>query len=300
MLHQTPAQPSREGHRHATSADGASGHGARHARRQRRSHAHLHSAGSRRSFSISTTKVTLRRRQEMTPYSQPQLDFTRKLPKVELHAHLNGSIRRSTLIELAARAGVDPAQSQIVKGDARTLSQMFAVFDVIHQSVRGADSIRRIAREVLEDAQEDGVVYYELRTTPRAHPEAQLSKAGYVEAVLAGFDDYAKATADQAVRCHASLFLSIDRRDGTEMAQDTVDLALKYRDRDVIGIDLSGDPTKGDWSQWHHALQRARDGGLKVTLHAGEVPHRDIEMQQMLDFNPVSRAQPPLEPRSGD
>ncbi|CAO1615590.1 unnamed protein product [Parajaminaea phylloscopi] len=222
----------------------------------------------------------------MTPYTPEQYNFARSLPKVELHAHLNGSIRRSTLAELAVKAGVDPSHGQIVKGDARSMSEMFCVFDVIYKSVRGASAIRRIAREVLEDAQEDGVVYFEMRTAPRSHPEASLSEQGYVEAVLQGFADYEAQCPSQAARCHASLLLSIDRRLDADNAQRVVDLALRFRDRGVVGIDLSGDPTKGSWATWLPALTRAKDAGLKVALHAGEVPDFDQEMHEMLDFCP--------------
>lgn len=228
-------------------------------------------------------------RPTMSLYSEKQLAFTIRLPKVELHAHLNGSIRRSTLAELAASAGVNPAESMIVKGDTRSLSEFFAVFDIIHRLVRGAKAIRRITREVLEDAEADGVAYFEMRTTPRSHEEHQLTEEGYVEAVLGGFADYAAQHTNSPTRCYAALLLSIDRHSGAEVAQRTVELALRYRGQGVIGVDLSGDPTKGHWSLWLPALTRAKEANLKITLHAGEAPDSDKEMHQMLDFHPVSR-----------
>ena len=67
------------------------------------------------------------------------------------------------------------------------------------------------------------------------------------------------------------LLLSIDRRESTEEAMQTVALAQQYQGRGVSGLDLSGNPTLGSWSTWRPALDAARTAGLCISLHAGEV-----------------------------
>lgn len=217
-------------------------------------------------------------------------EFVYRLPKIELHAHLNGSIRRSTLCELAAARGIDAAAAMLDSPTPQTLSEAFDVFRVIHACVTTMQDIERLAVELAYDLDDDGVVYAEIRTTPRALPASLAAQdAGtldeYVEAVLRGFERY---TCEQmGDKVGLRLILSIDRAKHTASdAQAIVDLALRFQTRGVVGMDLSGDPTKGEWANFEPALQRARLHGLKITLHAGEVRGRDDEMAAMLAFHP--------------
>ncbi|CAK9176703.1 unnamed protein product [Ilex paraguariensis] len=86
-------------------------------------------------------------------------------------------------------------------------------------------------------------------------------------------------------KIYVRLVLSIDRRETTAAAMETVELALKLRHMGVVGIDLSGNPIIGEWSTFLPALKFAREQGLFITLHCGEVPNPD-EIRAMLDFQP--------------
>ncbi|GAQ87811.1 Adenosine deaminase [Klebsormidium nitens] len=263
----------------------------------------------------------------VAPASAPDwekwLPFCKQLPKVELHAHLNGSIRDATIRELADKRGpkgllAEDAHTLTSKGD-RSLADCFKLFDVIHQLTTEHDTITRITREVVADFAADSVVYLELRTTPKHRPEVGMTKQSYVEAVLAGLMDAKIATNDDPPQPPSSqkaemledtreatsrsngakaatfderrtgiivgLILSIDRRESGEAALETVQLAHSLRHRGVVGIDLSGNPTVGSWATFLPALQWARAYGLPLTLHCGEVPNAE-EVRAMLAFRP--------------
>lgn len=238
------------------------------------------------------------------------------MPKIELHAHLNGSIRDSTLLELARALGdkgvIDFSQVEhvILKND-RSLSEVFKLFDLIHVVTTDHSSITRITKEVVEDFAFENVVYLELRTTPKKNDSLGMSKRSYMEAVLEGlravrsvdvaFIPYSEEPrnlsspllSDASEKCNGNtrkkifvrLLFSIDRRETTEAAMETVMLALEMRHFGVVGIDLSGNPAVGEWITYLPALKFAREQGLYVTLHCGEVSNSN-EIHNMLEFLP--------------
>ena len=219
------------------------------------------------------------------------------MPKIELHAHLNGSIRDSTLLELTkaliGKGAINFSEVEhIILKYNRSVEEVFKLFDLIHILTTDHNTVARITREVIEDFASENVVYLELRTTPKRNDSVGMSKRSYVEAVLKGLRSITSVDVDFIPHCEDSktlftpapaidgharkrifvrLLLSIDRRETTEAAMDTVKLALEMRPYGVVGIDLSGNPSIGDWTTYLPALKFAREQGLYVTLHCGEV-----------------------------
>lgn len=124
------------------------------------------------------------------------------------------------------------------------------------------------------------MVYLELRTTPRA--SSSLSKEQYVATILTCIERHGRASMT------TFLILSIDRRNTIIEAMEVVDLAIEYSDRGVVGVDLCGDPTKGDVSIFGAAFARAKQHGLSITLHFAELPASSTaqELETLLSFKP--------------
>jgi adenosine deaminase len=131
------------------------------------------------------------------------------------------------------------------------LSRFFPLFSsYIYALINDLPSIQRSTASVLQDFQSDGVVYLELRTTPRVITASNLTKDDYVRSILEILERH---NADPANTLRAYLILSVDRRNTPAEAEEVVDLALKYDS--IVGVDVCGDPAKGDVGSSHlHSL----------------------------------------------
>lgn len=147
-----------------------------------------------------------------------------------------------------------------------------------------ADALEYSTKAVVRDFAEDGVVYLELRTTPRAMPGAGLDKAGYVRAVLDAID--AAQTENPSIRVR--LILSMDRRNTPQEALEVTVLAKQFQSQGVVAIDLCGDPAKGDVSLFTPAVEEAKAAGLKVTIHFAEAESSasDAELETIMSWRP--------------
>ncbi|KAM9376573.1 N6-Methyl-AMP deaminase isoform 2-T2 [Pholidichthys leucotaenia] len=214
--------------------------------------------------------------------------FYRELPKVELHAHLNGSVSSDTINKLISRKphlSVAHGMTAIGKGQRRTLDECFEVFKVIHKLVDTEEDILMVATDVIKEFAADGVKYLELRSTPREEKGTGLTKRSYVETVIKAIQQCKNEGVDIDVR----FLVAIDRRNGTEVAMETVKLAEDFMlssDGLVVGVDLSGDPTVGHGKYLLPSLQRARNCGLKLSLHLSEVSSQLEESELLLDLPP--------------
>ncbi|XP_038129824.1 adenosine deaminase-like protein isoform X1 [Cyprinodon tularosa] len=214
--------------------------------------------------------------------------FYKELPKVELHAHLNGSVSVQSIEKLIQRKpelNIQQSMTAIGKGQRRTLDECFEVFKVIHKLVDSQEDILMVATDVINEFAADNVKYLELRSTPRAEKDTGLTKKNYVEAVIKAIQQCKEEGVDIDVR----FLVAIDRRNGTEVAMETVKLAEEFMLSSgglVVGIDLSGDPTVGRGRDLLPALEKARNSGLKLSLHMSEVPSQREESELLLNLPP--------------
>ena len=196
------------------------------------------------------------------------------LPLIDLHRHLDGSVRLETVIELADAQGIElPAHDVdslrpfvVVEGRAASLMDFIGRFRYLTAILHDLDACRRVAYENVEDAQREGIDYIELRFSPWFMSETHdLDPAGVVEAVADGIK---AAERDTGVR--AQMIGILSRTYDTETCHRELDALLAHRDH-LVAIDLAGDELKFPAELFRDHFKRARDAGLQVTVHAGEV-----------------------------
>lgn len=215
------------------------------------------------------------------------LPFYKSLPKLELHAHLNGSLSEKTLKELQAshESIQDFLKLNVLElGPSRTLEECFEIFKIAHSVTNNAKAVTKATEDVIAEFSEDGVIYLELRTTPRKEPG--MTKEQYVNAVIEGIRNCKIGVPKIKVK----LILSLDRKQDITEAKDTVSLALKYNKEYpdiVVAIDVSGDPTKGSWFKTllTAEIRNNESNNLKLTVHCAEVPN-EKEVLDILNFKP--------------
>ncbi|KAJ4150020.1 hypothetical protein LMH87_010788 [Akanthomyces muscarius] len=197
------------------------------------------------------------------------------LPKIELHAHLTGSVSRRTLHDIWRRkkdAGDTDIQDPMAvmpegKHDynVQTFFPLFSSY--IYNLLIDEASIAEATTAVLQGFHADGVVYLELRTTPRTTP--LLSPETYVRTILAAIS----AFSDLHPQMRTRLILSVDRRHDYATAAAVVELGVALQPLGVVGVDLCGDPTAkpgGAVRLFTPAFERARAAGLGITVHFAE------------------------------
>ena len=238
--------------------------------------------------------------------------FVQALPKAELHSHLAGSIRDSTLRELIPADS--PLHATLETTKNRSLSDSFQIFAVIHSTITTSALLSRIVGEMIEDNARDNVVYLEMRTTPRRlqdcpfaegesstrrlspRPGLAIDIAEEEEAVDFALNHYLESVA-HAVAAKVAVFpqiqvrliVSVNRTSPLENIKRIISLALAYQKNDnsrlVVGLDISGDPTRGNLAPILELLAARVKGRMPVSIHAGECMNVS-EMEAVLDYAP--------------
>jgi len=214
-------------------------------------------------------------------------DYCIKLPKIELHAHLNGSITPKVMNDLIEqRKDKEPDLAGFtVKNSINSgfeLKDFFPIFNTVYRLTDNTKSIEYIARNVLNEFASDGVRYIELRSTPRQNIEKGMTKENYAQTLLSVINEINKRD-DIIVR----LILSIDRKSTLEQAMETVNLAIKLKTTDIIvGVDMCGNTNGGSFSRIKPAFDFARKNGLGVTIHTAEIPNSREDNLDVVNVSP--------------
>lgn len=201
------------------------------------------------------------------------LEFFEKLPKADLHVHLDGSLRLETILELAEQDGVElPATDPKALREAMNLGkncgslvEYLKAFDVTLKVLQTEAALHRTAFELAEDAAKENVRMMEVRYSPMLHTRQGLKLVGVVEAVLAGL-----RAARDVYGIESNVIVCGIRNISPEHSLEMAELAVAYKGRGVVGFDLAG--AEYDHPAKHHkaAFQLVRANNINTTIHAGE------------------------------
>ena len=208
-------------------------------------------------------------------------------PLGELHRHLDGAVRLSTILDLARQHGLAlPADTEEtlapfvqIDGSEPGLLAFLERFRYLTEILVDEDACRRVAYENVEDAAKEGLSYVELRFSPWFMAERHgLAAEAVVEACL---DGLRAGQQDFGVEAEAIGILS--RSYGPELCERELQALLTCRDR-LVAIDLAGDEAGFPAALFRDHFRQVRDAGLHVTVHAGEAAGPDSVWSAIRDL----------------
>ncbi len=219
----------------------------------------------------------VRMRLRRGPVAQAWRSLLHRLPKVDLHRHLEGSLRLSTLMEIARRhqihlgLGLEVAELEplirVTPSEPAGFHRFLSHFRFLRLFYTSEEAIRRMAYEAVADAALDHVRYLELRFNPAALAQTQgFQLEEVLEWVLEGVGQ-----AQQEFDIQVRLILTIVRGEDPKIAWRIARLAVAYRPHGVVALDLAGDELHSSARDLVPVFRWAREQGLSLTIHAGEV-----------------------------
>lgn len=203
----------------------------------------------------------------------PSEQLLRRLPKVDLHCHLDGALRVSTILDLGEKHKVKLPAYDLeelkkfvqVPSSCRSLSDFLKCFEFFYEVLKSPEAMERVAYELCEDAAKENIRYLEVRYAPSLQDSAKFSMEDSVRAVIRGLTSGRKK-----FNVGWGIILCIFRSHSEAIAVKTVRMADRMREKGVVAIDLAGDEAKYPVDLYRESFQLARQKKIPITCHAGE------------------------------
>ncbi|MCA1220865.1 adenosine deaminase [Streptomyces sp. 8L] len=197
----------------------------------------------------------------------------RLLPKAHLHLHFTGSMRPTTLIELAAKHGIHLPEAltsgeppKLSATDERGWFRFQRLYDLARSCLREPDDIRRIVREAAEEDVRDGSRWLEIQVDPTSYAPHLGGLIPALEIILDAVESASRETG-----LGMRVLVAANRMKHPLEARTLARLAVRYADRGVVGFGLSNDERRGMARDFDRAFAIARQGGLLAAPHGGEL-----------------------------
>ena len=194
------------------------------------------------------------------------------LPKIELHCHLDGSVRVETIAKFAKQLGIDVTDNMrdlkdllVAPETCLSLDEYLKRFSLPVKIMQTKEALKEITFEVFEDAALENVKYMELRFGPLLHTKEGLTLDEILQSVLEGMN-----LAEKRHGIKGNIIISILRTMSTESIYDLIDVASNYLNKGIVAFDLASSEVKGFSEKFKPYIDYAKSKGFEVTIHAGE------------------------------
>lgn len=195
------------------------------------------------------------------------------LKKVELHLHLDGSLRPQTLLDIAEKDNISlPTKDleeikkyMMVADNNKDLVEYLKKFELPLKVMQSEENLERIAFELVEDLAKENYMYAEIRFAPHLHTEKGLSLDKVIKSVTNGIE---RAERDYDIK--SNIILCIMRHLSVEKGFEIVNLAKSYMGSKVVAIDLAGDEFNYPVTIFKDVFAKAKENNIPITIHAGE------------------------------
>ena len=213
-------------------------------------------------------------------------EFIKLFPKVELHTHLNGCIREETLNKWHQNKEVTKYIDSFMSpktGGKEAMGNCFKSFDLIYEATTTLERIKQLTKEVLEDYDEENCIIVEIRTSPRQLEGHSI--LDYYNTVIESFKEYLNDR-KKKTPFYPYLLFSLNRSK-LEIGKETIDIANELRKKTdfVKGIELSGNPYKGDVNKIIELMNYSKSLNIPFTMHIAEKIDDD-EMIKLIECKP--------------
>lgn len=200
------------------------------------------------------------------------IENIQRIPKIELHLHLDGSVREKTIWELLETLGENPFSNYeelnnilSVDGQCESLKEYLKAFYYPVKVMQTKEALTRISEELVEDLSKEGVIYSEIRFAPYFHQEKGLSIEEVIEAVIKGLLE-----GEKKYKVKSRLIICAMRSFTIEKNMDLVRRAAAFLNKGVVAIDLAGNEHDFPPEESKEVFKLAKDLGFHITVHAGE------------------------------
>jgi len=198
-------------------------------------------------------------------------DAVHQMPKIELHAHLEGAVRPQTILDLAKQYNIPhpfksaaELQHHIKMNEGENLLDFLQKFDSFRFVFDSQEMLKAIAYNAVKENASENIIYTEFQMNPFKRPD-KVPIGAVIDSVLDGID-----AAKKDFGVDARFIVSLNRSYSVESAWEVVREAVKRKDRGVVGIALGGDEVHHPPEKFREIFDYAHQQGLKVVIHAGE------------------------------